>query len=418
MKFCIQCGSNTDNDVQQCSRCYTNVDKYYSGSLSDVKAKRGNILTARDSFIQGDYSSSVRLLSEIAIKEPKNINILFQLGRSLSGTKDFSRAMQVYERALKIKPDSVNILFAKGLCYKELGDLKEAKKYFIRCMELEPVFKNARQMMKICEDELDKEHDDIVRNQMKDIFKARPKKEGEPVREEIGRGDFEKTGKDIEHTESYRCSSCGDLVLFEDQYQMWWCDTCSRYIEEDMLRPDTGEYQDEEQEYTCERCNKPLTFVEDYQRWWCDGCRKYLHEEGEDRLEQDSPVKETRDFSPDVIYCDTCEKAMRFIDQYQMWWCDVCEKYLGEEGEGEVIPPRRGGHAKQPASSIDTRGHGRSPQAQTGYAERPDEHQHQGHHGPRGASAPPTYPCKKCGAILKFIDQYQRWWCDSCYEYI
>lgn len=419
MKFCMQCGTNLNNNVQQCSECDTKIDKFYARSLSGVKGKRNNILKARESYLQGDYSNSVRLLSEIAIREPKNINILFGLGRSLSSTKDYSRAMQVYERALKIKPDSVNILFAEGLCYKEIGDLKEAKKYFIRCLELEPVFKNARQMMKTCEDELQKEHDDIVRTQMKDIFKARPKRE-KAVREEIGKADYMRSGPDEERGESYRCIACGNIVLFEDQYQMWWCDRCSRYVEEDMLRPDAGESPyEEEEEYTCEKCDTSLTFVEEYQRWWCDGCRKYIEEGREEPIELEPVSKERSGFSPDVIYCEKCDKAMRFVDVYQMWWCEKCEKYLGEDEEVIEVSPKRDKSSRRSPPMKEKREYERSPDMAGEYAQRPPEHfDPQVAHGHQARPDHPIYPCRKCGTVLKFIDQYQRWWCDGCYEYV
>lgn len=29
--------------------------------------------------------------------------------------------------------------------------------------------------------------------------------------------------------------------------------------------------------------------------------------------------------------CDSCYNSLRYIDVYDAWWCDVCEKYLGED---------------------------------------------------------------------------------------
>jgi len=371
------------------------VDEFYTKTLSDRKKKHMNILKARESFLSEDYGNSVRLLSEIAMKEPKNINILFGLGRSLTNTTDYSRAMQVYDRALSIRPDAVNILYAKGMCYMELGDLKEAKKCFVRSLELEPIFKNARQMMKKSEEGLEKEHDNIVREHMKGLMSQQTVKEpaiaAEPERREHHPGD-----------ENYVCSTCGSAVGFEDQYQMWWCNGCSRYIEEDRVEPGTVTLQGGEQEYPCKKCGDTLVFVNEYQRWWCDTCRRYIGDESEGHGEfgetddmrsggQAGPQagwqdRGRRDAVSQEPQCESCRGSLRFIDTYQMWWCDRCEKYLGEKEE---------------------------PSAQTGtpsYDERRRETD--------SAPTQPQYPCRDCGTTLKFVEQYQRWWCDGCGGYV
>jgi len=393
MKHCMECGSETKNDARECSRCYHRTDEFYTRSLSERKNKHKNILKARESYISSDYGNSVRLLSEIAMKEPKNINILFGLGRSLTNTTDYSRAMQVYDRALSIRPDAVNILYAKGICYMELGDLKEAKKCFIRSLELEPIFKNARSMMKKCEEGLEKEHDNIVREQMKGLMKPQAAKEPAFTAE-----------PEIEShpgNENLVCSTCGSAVSFEDQYQMWWCSGCSRYIEGDMVGPDTGISEGGKTEYPCNKCGDGLVFVDEYQRWWCDTCRRYI---GDD-IESHEELEETDDIGagkhgPQADWqdqgqhgavsqdpsCNNCGGSLRFIDTYGMWWCDPCDKYLGED-EGTT--------AKTAVQSNDG-----------GRNEKPS------------APTQPQYPCRDCGTNLKFVEQHQRWWCDGCGGYI
>ena len=397
MRYCMECGSEAKNDTRECSRCYHRVDEFYTRTLSDRKKKHTNILKSRESFISGDYGNSVRLLSEIAMKEPKNINILFGLGRSLTNTTDYSRAMQVYDRALSIRPDAVNILFAKGMCYMELGDLKEAKKYFVRSLELEPIFKNARSMMKKCEDGLEKEHDNIVQEQMKGLLKPQIAKEptiaAKPKHEEYH-----------PRHEDQACVTCGSPVSFEDQYQMWWCNRCSRYIEEDMVKPDTGISKGGQTEFPCKKCGDILVFVDEYQRWWCDTCRRYIGDdiESEDEYEEmDHMHTGARDKKPQADWhdqgqagtssrehsCDSCGGSLRFIDTYGMWWCNKCDKYLGEEEETKT--------KSSAVHSHDTK-----------------------RHEPPPAQAKPQYPCRECGTILKYVDQYQRWWCDGCGGYI
>lgn len=434
MRFCLQCGSEIGNAVQACTGCNSRIDEYYTRPLSD-KTKRKNILKARSSYCKGDYGGSVRLLSEIGIKEPKNINILFSLGRSLANTKDYSRAMQVYDRALNIKPDSVNILFAKGLCFMELGDFKEAKKYFVRSLELEPMFKNGRHMMKQCEEKLTKEHDDIVHKQMKDIFKSRPKRE--VIEEEVAEKYEEELSTTSDAGDIYRCRACGSYPHFEDQYQMWWCDGCSRYVQEEMLLEDEGVSMEDVSVNPCKSCGDILRFIEEYDRWWCDRCGKY---EGTD---DDAPLgsflseeytaletarnKEGRtaipESGPNITQespaCENCRSNLRFIDAYQMWWCDKCEKYLGEGVEEAQVSDRgisSGAPGGRTGGDIE-----RSSRRTEG---RYDEGRGDQYHLDRGygesAPAPdmPQYPCRKCGTLLKFIDKYDKWWCDGCYEYV
>jgi len=433
MRFCAECGSKIGNAIQACTGCDSRIDEYYTRPLSD-KTKRKNILKARSSYCKGDYGASVRLLSEIGIKEPKNINILFSLGRSLANTKDYSRAMQVYDRALNIKPDSVNILFAKGLCFMELGDFKEAKKYFVRSLELEPMFKNGRQMMKQCEDKLTREHDDIVHKQMKDIFKSRPKREAVMEEEVVEKIDEPAATSDV--GEIYRCRACGSYPHFEDQYQMWWCDGCSRYVPEEMLEEDEGVSMEDVSVHPCRSCGNILRFIEEYGKWWCDPCGKYEGDEDEAPLgsflsDEFSALEAARnrsgrDTAPETgpritqesPSCESCRSNMRFIDAYQMWWCDRCEKYLGEDVGGA--------HADGPDVSSSTPGRDRagmerSPREREGRYDEGREAQYHLEEGYGQASpAPdmPQYPCRKCGTLLKFIDQYEKWWCDGCYEYV
>ncbi len=42
-----------------------------------------------------------------------------------------------------------------------------------------------------------------------------------------------------------------------------------------------------------------------------------------------------------VPLCEDCGEAMRFIQLYDMWWCDGCEKYLGEERDEEYAKEAR-----------------------------------------------------------------------------
>ena len=398
MRYCMQCGNRMGGMNINCPGCNARTDEFYARPLRNQDVKRENIMLAREHFLSEDYGAAVGLLSEIGIKEPKNINILYSLGRSLTNTKDYSRAMQVYDRALSIRPDSVNILYAKGQCYMELGDCKEAEKFFARSLELEPMFKNSREMMKKCTEDLYKQHDGIVRENVDDLIMSKKRTEAK----------YEKEPEDdiagYDESASYRCGICGEVPRFEDQYQMWWCDSCSRYIEETDLEPYSdnddevpeAEWADEPSQYPCKECGTLLHFVHEYSMWWCDGCGKYVGGDsgagsqaasaGQDQTDHSQTAdaglaRTSRSQAIDENRCHDCGDTLRFIDQYRMWWCETCQKYIGEEEE------KKDEHASSPPQPVEAQG-------------------------------APTYPCRNCGTMLKFIDQYQRWWCDGCRNYV
>ena len=49
--------------------------------------------------------------------------------------------------------------------------------------------------------------------------------------------------------------------------------------------------------------------------------------------EDDLPLLIPEPEKPKLEKCDDCGSGMRFIQLYEMWWCDKCQRYLGEEDE-------------------------------------------------------------------------------------
>ena len=50
--------------------------------------------------------------------------------------------------------------------------------------------------------------------------------------------------------------------------------------------------------------------------------------------EEDLPILIPEPSKPKLERCENCGSGMRFIKLYEMWWCDKCQKYLGEGEEG------------------------------------------------------------------------------------
>ncbi len=78
-----------------------------------------------------------------------------------------------------------------------------------------------------------------------------------------------------------------------------------------------------------------------------------------------------------MVNCPKCGREMRYIEQYDRWYCDYCKEY-----------------------------------APAGYAGRP---------APVAESRQPVEPaaplCSKCGGPLTYIKEYDRWYCYACKEY-
>ncbi len=95
--------------------------------------------------------------------------------------------------------------------------------------------------------------------------------------------------------------------------------------------------------------------------------------------------------------CPDCRSTLRYIQQYDNWYCDNCGDYK--------VPVRAAGSSTTPPP-------GQQPQQQSQPA--PPEQQQQ-------SSPPPQQQqqnqCPTCGGQMRYIDEYSRWYCDNCQEY-
>ena len=71
---------------------------------------------------------------------------------------------------------------------------------------------------------------------------------------------------------------------------------------------------------------------------------------------EDIPLLEPETSISDFPICGDCSETMRFINLYGMWWCDKCQRYLGEEGndkeDGKIrLAPRYRDKKDAPSSS-------------------------------------------------------------------
>lgn len=77
-------------------------------------------------------------LQAAVAKDPKNGDLVVQLGNAAYDADDSRLAVDAYERALKIRGDDANVLTDLGVSYRNLGDLDRALSMFDRALKAAP----------------------------------------------------------------------------------------------------------------------------------------------------------------------------------------------------------------------------------------------------------------------------------------
>lgn len=80
----------------------------------------------------------MRDLEEAVAKDPKNYDLIVQLGNAAYDAEDPRQAIQAYERALAIKGGDPNVLTDLGVSYRNLGDPDKALASFDRALKSDP----------------------------------------------------------------------------------------------------------------------------------------------------------------------------------------------------------------------------------------------------------------------------------------
>jgi tetratricopeptide (TPR) repeat protein len=82
-----------------------------------------------------------RKLSELeaaVAKEPKNAALLVQLGNTAYDVEDWQKAVDAYERSLKLREGDPNVLTDLGVAYRNLGNTDRALAAFQKAAALDP----------------------------------------------------------------------------------------------------------------------------------------------------------------------------------------------------------------------------------------------------------------------------------------
>ena len=120
--------------------------------------------------------------------------------------------------------------------------------------------------------------------------------------------------------------------------------------------------------------------------------------------------------------CPTCGSPLRYIEQYNQWYCDSCQEYKmpvsPAQHEPQQPPQQQGYQAQQQQQPQQQQGGWGQPQEpqqeQQGWQESNTQEQQ-----PQQQEQPQQQQnaCPTCGQQLRYVQQYNRWWCDNCQEY-
>jgi len=77
-------------------------------------------------------------LEAAVAKEPKNADLLVQLGNTAYDVEDWKKAVESYERALKLRDADPNVLTDLGVAYRNMGNVDKALAMFTQASAKDP----------------------------------------------------------------------------------------------------------------------------------------------------------------------------------------------------------------------------------------------------------------------------------------
>jgi tetratricopeptide (TPR) repeat protein len=96
------------------------------------------IKTVIDLLNDKNFSEAKIILEEILSSDPKNAEVLYNLGMCYSELGELDNSVETLKQSLKFKPDNPNALTALGFSYIKLDRYKEAEEALKRALELDP----------------------------------------------------------------------------------------------------------------------------------------------------------------------------------------------------------------------------------------------------------------------------------------
>lgn len=88
--------------------------------------------------LPGKALEEEKLLREVLIKDPKNLNAWIQLGNIMMDSTRFSEAVDAYAKALELDPKNVDVRVDMATCLRNSGKPDLAVKEYKKAIELNP----------------------------------------------------------------------------------------------------------------------------------------------------------------------------------------------------------------------------------------------------------------------------------------
>jgi len=167
----------------------------------------------------------------------------------------------------------------------------------------------------------------------------------------------------VEVAKALSCPNCGRELTYISRYDRLYCFSCGRYAPKgygrDRLaveapRPspapvaavaptvqavraiEAPKVVEARPENVCPTCGRTMRYVKEYQRWWCDAERKYAARR----------VKNP---------CPTCGKELSYVRTYDRWYCSYEKKYAPKSYQAAVSATVASAPAATPAVAAQTK---------------------------------------------------------------
>ena len=117
-------------------------------------------------------------------------------------------------------------------------------------------------------------------------------------------------------------------------------------------------------EQGCPKCQKATRYVSEYQRWYCDNCSEYIQPTSD--LDTSTTTDEEEAVEADLAYyCETCGEVLGYDPVTELWNCPLCDfpsmdatdqSGIQEDGalpgveERLALPPHLAGPNEEPAA--------------------------------------------------------------------
>ena len=91
-----------------------------------------------------DLQKQIDTFRSMLKDDPKNLNVLIQLGNLYFDADQFSQAIEIYSRALEIDPKNADVRTDMGIMYRKKRDYDRAIAEFKKAAEVDPKHANSR----------------------------------------------------------------------------------------------------------------------------------------------------------------------------------------------------------------------------------------------------------------------------------